>query len=155
MKKHALLFVNVVTRFFTGLTVVLALILTIAGSDLSHDHAAMAFSEMHIIKIFVFALVLGAITVLRENLETKSWMLRFSFIQRKWMFFPLYLTAMLFFLYHYGIFEAFGLKEIALYSSIFLVCASLNTAVMNKKYKAEKQHLTEAITQYKNKLGEK
>ena len=155
MKKYALLFLNVVTRFFTGLTVAIALIVTIAGFRHDHSDAAMLFSEIHIIKIFVFALVLGGLTVLRESLETKSWMLRLSFLQKRWIFFPVYLAATLFFIYSYGVLEAFGLKEAALYSSIFLICASVITAVMNKRYKAEKQHLTESVTQYKNKLGEK
>ena len=155
MKKYALLFMNVVTRFFTGLTVAISLIITVAGSGHVHGHTAIVFSEMHILKIFVFALVLGSITVLRESLETKNWMLRLSFLQRRWIFFPLYLIATLLFIYNYGILETFGIKEVALYSSIFLVCASINTAVMNKKYKAEKQHLTESVTQYKSKLEEK
>ena len=155
MKKYALLFLNVVTRFFTGLTVASALIVAIAGSAHEHGHAATLFSEIHIIKIFVFALVLGGLTVLRESLETKSWMLRLSFLQRRWIFFPLYLAATLLFLYSYGMLEAFGPKEAALYSAVFLVCASVITAVMNKKYKAEKQRLTESVAQYKNKLGEK
>ena len=154
MKRYALLFINVVTRFFTGLTVAIALILTIAGFSHAHGHVPVIFSETHIIKIFVFALILGAITVLRESLETKNPVMRLSFIQRRWIFFPLYLTATLLFIYNYGIFEAFGLKEAALYSSIFLICAAITTPVMNKKYKAEKQRLTESVTQYKNKLEE-
>ena len=155
MKKYALLFINVVTRFFTGLTVTIALILTIAGSCYSHDHITIVFSEIHIIKIFVFALVLGIITILRKSLETTHWMMRLSFIQRRWIFFPLYLTATLLFIYKYGVFETFGLKEVALYSSIFIICASIITAVMNRKYRTEKQHLTKSVTQYKNKLGKK
>ena len=152
MKKYILVLMNVVTRFFTGLTVAIALILTIADLEPSHHQSTVILSETQILKIFVLALVLGLITVLRESLETQKWMLRLSFIQRRYIFFPLYLTATLFFLYQYGILETFGLQETVLYSSVFLICASLNTAVMNKKYKAEKQQLTASVSQYQNKL---
>ena len=153
MKRYALLFVNVVTRVFTGLTFAVALILTV-GSHIA-GHTAMEFSEIHIIKIFVFAVVLGVITVIRESLENKKWMLRLSFIQKRWIFFPLYLAVTLLFIYDYGLFETFGLKEIALHSAYFLVIAGTVTAIMSKRYKSETQSLTESVAEYKNKLGEK
>ena len=152
MKRHILLFVNVVTRFFTVVTIAIVAVLTVAGH--CHTHEGMDFSLVQIIKIFILACVLGMITVIRVSLENKKWMLRLSFIQKRWIFFPLYLGATLLFIYDYGMLESFGFIEVVLYSVYFLVIAGVVTAIAEKKYKGDKRNLTESVIEYKNKIGE-
>lgn len=153
MKSYILLFVNIVTRFFTPITLMFALLVTVT-SYLPH-HDTMEFSATHIIKIFIVACVFGIITVIRAGLENKKWMLRLSFIQKRWIFFPLYLIAMLLFVYNYGILETFGFREAVIYSISFFVVAGIITAIAEKKYKDAKRNFTESITNYKNKIGGK
>lgn len=151
MKSYIVLFVNIVTRFFTAITLVFALLAAVTSCFPHHD--AMELSAIHIIKIFIAASVFGIITVVRASLDNKKWMLRLSFIQKRWIFFPLYLIAMLFFIYYYGMLEPFGIREAAIYSTLFFIVAGIITAVAEKKYKDAKRNLTESVTEYKNKIG--
>ena len=150
MKKYILLFINVVTRFFTGLTFLYAIF---AALPIHANHQAIDFTAIHVIKIFATACVIGAITFIRAILENKKWMMRLSFIQKRWIFMPLYLITILIFIYSYGLLSSFDFKEIAMYSVLFIVIAGISTAVAKKKYESEKKNLTESISKYKNEIG--
>jgi hypothetical protein len=150
MKKYILLFINVVTRFFTGIAFSYAL-LSVLSINLNHQ--AIDFTAVRLLKIFVTAAVIGAITVFRIGLENKKWMLRLSLIQKRWIFMPLYLITILLFIYDYGLLASFGIKEIVLCSSFFFVIAGISTAVVKRKYEAEKKSLTDSVSKYKTEIG--
>ncbi len=147
MKNYILIFVNITTRFFTGIAFTYAVI-TAATK-------AFEFTAIHVIKIFITACVLGAITAIRASLENKKWMLRLSFLQKRWIFLPLYLLTILLFIYDYGILKQFGFREIVVCSALFFVSAGICIAIAEKRYKEAKRILTESITEYKNKIGGK
>jgi len=92
------------------------------------------------------------ITVVRAGLENKKWMMRLSFIQKRWIFFPLYLIAVLFFISNYGMLKPFGFREAIIYSIFFFIFATILTVIAEKKYKKDKRNLTDSVMEYKNKI---
>ena len=92
------------------------------------------------------------ITVVRAGLENKKWMMRLSFIQKRWIFFPLYLIAVLFFISNYGMLKPFGFREAVICSIFFFIFATILTVIAEKKYKEDKRNLTDSVMEYKNKI---
>ena len=150
-KEIIILFANIVTRFFTTLALVFACLSAVTSIIPEHD--ALEFTATHVLKIFIVACVFGLITVVRVGLENKKWMLRLTLIQKRWIFFPLYLAALLLFINNYGMLSSFGFLEIAICSISFFVVAGVITVLADKKYKDEKRNLTNSVIEYKSKIG--
>ncbi|MCL2322518.1 MAG: hypothetical protein FWC47_10520 [Oscillospiraceae bacterium] len=148
MKSYIILFINILTRFFTYITFTYALI-AVASQD------AVPITKIQIIKIFITGCILGIITVVRAGLDNKKWMLRLSFIQKRLIFAPLYLITLLLFIYNYFNLKSFNFKTILGYSALFFALFVIVTIIANKKYKKDKLDLTKSITEYKNKIGGK
>ncbi len=153
MRRYILIFVNIVSRFFTALTLLFAIMATI--TDFSPDHSTLSFTSLRVVKIFIAACCFGGITVIRISLENKKWMLCLSFIQKRWIFFPAYLIVMILFIASYGMLDQFGFLEATICSVLFLTIAGLFTVIASKKYRSDKRKFTEAIVEYRKKIGKK
>ncbi len=151
MKKHIFPLINTVTRLFTILVLLFTLIAVVANLTPEHERAILPLAR--VVAIFIFSCALGILNVVRAQLESKQWMLRLSFIQKRWVFFPFYLLTVILFIYYGRIVSPFSFLEISILSVIFIVLALGITILVEKNYKRAKQDLTGLVNTYKNEIG--
>ncbi len=135
--------IKIITPFFTVLMLDISIALYIVG-DLIHP--------LQVVKLFIMSFVLGMLTALRKELDSKKWMLKLSYSLKRIIFLPLYLIITLITLLNLGAPFKFKLQGVCFTSIVFLIAFIVSCFITYSLERKRKEEYSQALDKYKKKI---